>query len=105
MRNIPKMRDLLDITLVRILMNQFRQLLILKEKILEGATAMLAVSSYAPPIHFSRRQMVMDNLQRWSYAALIKALIKLDEIEMLMKSSSQDQSVILERKILSLLKA
>lgn len=106
MRDISKMRDLLDVSFVRILMNQFRQLLVLKEKTLEGKTAVFAVSSYTPPIHFSRRQMVMDNLQRWSYVSLIKALIKLDEIEILMKSSSsQDQSVVLERKILSLLKA
>lgn len=105
MRDISKMRHFFDVSLVRILMNQFRQLLILKEKTLEGSAASIAVNSYVPPIHFSRRQGVLDNLQRWSYISLVKALIQLDELEILMKSPSQDQSVALERKILSLLKA
>lgn len=92
------------IPLLRILSKQFWDLLNMRRQIDRGQTAQQVVNQATPMIPFNRRPQIIHNLSKWSVEGLLKAIVKLDEMEMLAKQPIQCSPDLMERYFLQMTK-
>jgi DNA polymerase III delta subunit len=93
-----------SIPLIRIIAKQFWDLVALKMKMDQGVSAQNVVSQATPMIPFNRRPQIIHNLSKWAVGGLLKAIVRLDELEILVKQPhlwSPDQ---MERAFLQMVK-
>lgn len=93
-----------SIPLVRIIAKQLWDLVALKLKMGQGVSAQVAVNQAVPMIPFNRRPQLIHNLSKWTIGGLLKAIVRLDELEILAKQPhiwSIDQ---MERAFLQMVK-
>jgi DNA polymerase III delta subunit len=92
------------IPLLRVIAKQLWSLLEMRRQIDLGQSAQQTVSSATPMIPFNRRPQVIHNLSKWSVGGLLKAIVKLDEMEILTKQSHQWSTDLMERNFLQMTK-
>jgi DNA polymerase III delta subunit len=93
-----------SIPLIRIIAKQFWDLVALKMKMDQGMSAHNVVNQATPMIPFNRRPQLIHNLSKWTVGGLLKAIVRLDELEILVKQPhfwSIDQ---MERAFLQMVK-
>lgn len=74
-----------SIPLVRIIAKQMWDLIALRMKMDQGISAQIVVNQATPMIPFNRRPQLIHNLSKWSVGGLLKAIVRLDELEILVK--------------------
>jgi DNA polymerase III delta subunit len=70
-----------SIPLLRIIAKQLWDLVALKMKMDQGISAQNVVNQATPMIPFNRRPQLIHNLSKWTVGGLLKAIVKLDELE------------------------
>ncbi len=74
-----------SIPLVRIIAKQMWDLVALRMKMDQGMSAQTVVNQATPMIPFNRRPQLIHNLSKWTVGGLLKAIVRLDELEILVK--------------------
>lgn len=92
------------IPLLRIIAKQFWDLLEMRRQMDLGQSAQQVINQATPLIPFNRRPQVIHNLSKWSAGGVLKAIIKLDEMEILAKQSHQWSADLMERYFLQMTK-
>lgn len=93
-----------SIPLLRIIAKQFWDLVALKMKMDQGMSAQNAVNQASPMIPFNRRPQLIHNLSKWTVGGLLKAIVKLDELEILTKQPHLWSTDQMERAFLQMVK-
>jgi DNA polymerase III delta subunit len=93
-----------SIPLVRIIAKQLWDLVSLKMKMDQGVSAQTAVNQATPMIPYNRRPQLIHNLSKWSVGGLLKAIVRLDELEILVKQPHLWSADQMERAFLQMVK-
>lgn len=76
------------VAVVRAALGHFQRLLLVKEEMARGGVFDTAVRRLRPPVHFSRLNAFRAQVQRWSADGLLAALDRLQEAEVLCKTTA-----------------
>lgn len=93
-----------SIPLIRIIAKQFWDLVSLRIKMDQGISAQNVVNQTTPMIPFNRRPQLIHNLSKWTVGGLLKAIVKLDELEILVKQPHLWSIDQMERAFLQMVK-
>ena len=93
-----------SIPLVRIIAKQLWDLVSLRMKMDQGVSAQNVVNQATPMIPFNRRPQLIHNLSKWTVGGLLKAIVKLDELEILVKQPHLWSIDQMERAFLQMVK-
>lgn len=93
-----------SIPLIRIVAKQFWDLIALRMKMDQGMSAQNVVNQATPMIPYNRRPQLIHNLSKWTVGGLLKAIVKLDELEILVKQPHLWSIDQMERAFLQMVK-
>jgi DNA polymerase III delta subunit len=93
-----------SIPLLRIIAKQLWDLVSLKMKMDQGMSAQTVVNQATPMIPFNRRPQLIHTLTKWTVSGLLKAIVKLDELEILAKQPHAWSIDQMERGFLQMVK-
>lgn len=93
-----------SIPLIRIIAKQFWDLIVLRMKMDQGVSAQNVVNQATPMIPFNRRPQLIHNLSKWTVGGLLKAIVRLDELEILVKRPHLWSIDQMERTFLQMVK-